>query len=234
MSSAARHRQIIDASLLSFIAGFVDTCVFVGLFGLFTAHVTGNLALIGTEIVHREGRDVIPKLLSLPVFVLAVVVAVKASDYLKRRGQHRIAPLLCAEAVLLVLTIVAAVAFGPLVRAEDPIPITVGMLAAAAMGLQNALMRLELTSLPSTTVMTTNVTQAVIDAVIVVTASSDTPADTRHLEDSRHRFERMWPPIVTFALGAIGGAAGYAWAHFTSLLLPALLCLLVAYRFSRR
>jgi uncharacterized membrane protein YoaK (UPF0700 family) len=44
----------------------------------------------------------------------------------------------------------------------------------------------------------------------------------------------MWPPIVTFALGAIGGAAGYAWVRFASLLLPALLCLLVAYRFSRR
>lgn len=234
MSAASRHRHIVDASLLSFIAGFVDTCIFVGLFGLFTAHVTGNLALIGTELVHREGSDVIPKLLSLPVFILAVVIAVKATDFLKRKGHQRIAPLMCAEAALLVLTLVTAVAFGPLVRAEDPIPMTVGMLAAAAMGFQNALMRIELLSLPSTTVMTTNVTQVVIDAVIIATGRHDSTLDARHLEDSRNRFSRMWPPILAFALGAICGAGGYAWAHFASLLIPALLCLLVAYRFWRR
>lgn len=46
----ASHRgERIDSCALSFVAGFVDTCVFVGLFGLFTAHVTGNLALIGAS-----------------------------------------------------------------------------------------------------------------------------------------------------------------------------------------
>jgi len=37
----------------------VDTAVFVGLFGLFTAHVTGNFVLIGSELVHASG-DVWP------------------------------------------------------------------------------------------------------------------------------------------------------------------------------
>jgi uncharacterized membrane protein YoaK (UPF0700 family) len=36
--------------LLAFTAGYVDTVGFVGLFGLFTAHVTGNFVLIGSEI----------------------------------------------------------------------------------------------------------------------------------------------------------------------------------------
>src|SRR5206468_13135064 len=61
---------------LSFIAGYVDTAVFVGLFGLFTAHVTGNFVLIGSELVHRR-PDVWPKLLAFPVFVVAVAAAVK-------------------------------------------------------------------------------------------------------------------------------------------------------------
>jgi uncharacterized membrane protein YoaK (UPF0700 family) len=36
-------------SVLAAIAGYVDTLSFVALFGLFTAHVTGNFVLIGAE-----------------------------------------------------------------------------------------------------------------------------------------------------------------------------------------
>src|SRR5258708_4799448 len=41
--------------LLSFIAAFVDTWGFIGLFGLFSAHVTGNFVLIGAALVHPDG-----------------------------------------------------------------------------------------------------------------------------------------------------------------------------------
>ena len=102
--------QITDASVLSFIAGFVDTCVFVGLFGLFTAHVTGNLALIGAQLVHRDG-DVLAKLLSLPVFVLAVVFTVYLTRILRRANVGRVAPLLCIESALLFLTVGVAAMF---------------------------------------------------------------------------------------------------------------------------
>jgi uncharacterized membrane protein YoaK (UPF0700 family) len=35
---------------LGLLAGYIDTSAFVALFGLFTAHVTGNFVLIGSEL----------------------------------------------------------------------------------------------------------------------------------------------------------------------------------------
>jgi uncharacterized membrane protein YoaK (UPF0700 family) len=39
------------AALLGFVAGFVDTAGFLGLQGLFTAHVTGNFVTLGAALV---------------------------------------------------------------------------------------------------------------------------------------------------------------------------------------
>jgi uncharacterized membrane protein YoaK (UPF0700 family) len=227
-ADAAQRRERVDACTLSFVAGFVDTCVFIGLFGLFTAHVTGNLVLIGAELVHHES-DVLPKLLALPVFVFAVAAAVRAADALKRAGRGRIAPLLCAQAALLLLSVATIAAGAPPMHADEPRAVFAGMFAAAAMGLQNALMRLELASLPSSTVMTVNVTQVAIDATVLASRiGAADPADTRK------RFARMWPPILAFTAGAACGAAGYAWLQLTALVLPAALCIALAIRFARR
>ena len=87
---------------LSFIAGYVDTAVFVGLFGLFTAHVTGNFVLIGSELVHRR-PDVWPKLLAFPVFVVAVAAAVKIVETLERRRTAAVPMLLWSRAMGAVL-----------------------------------------------------------------------------------------------------------------------------------
>ena len=46
-----------EDSVLAAIAGYVDTLSFVALFGLFTAHVTGNFVL-----VFKEARATYPAL----------------------------------------------------------------------------------------------------------------------------------------------------------------------------
>jgi uncharacterized membrane protein YoaK (UPF0700 family) len=47
--AAMKNHRI--AALLGFVAGFVDTAGFLGLQGLFTAHVTGNFVTLGATLV---------------------------------------------------------------------------------------------------------------------------------------------------------------------------------------
>ena len=218
MAPPALAAERAKTCTLSFTAGYVDTAVFVGLFGLFTAHVTGNFVLIGSELVHASG-EAWPKLLAFPAFILAVAVAVKVAEALERKHKARVPTPLYIEAALL-LAAFAAVELRHPAQATDAAAVGGGMMAAAAMGMQNAMMRIELASLPSTTVMTMNVTQSVIDVVVLLSGNVEAARRT----EARKRFSRMWPQILAFTAGAAGGALCYALAGFAALLLPSVLC----------
>ena len=224
--------EVVDASLLSFIAAFVDTACFVGLFGLFTAHVTGNFVLIGAAVVQHNGA-VVAKLLALPVFALAVLLTAEFARWLRARGAARVAPILCLEAMLLLAAMAVATFMAEPLHADAPTTIASGMLAVAAMGLQNALMRIELAALPPTTVMTGNVTQVLIDVMAIRSVDRGDATAALAQPDARHRIARMWPGIVAFTLGAACGAAGYAALRFWCLCFPALLCFWLAWRLQR-
>jgi uncharacterized membrane protein YoaK (UPF0700 family) len=60
--------------LLSFNAGFVDTTGFLGLQGLFLAHVTGNFVTLAATLVMGT-HGVLAKVLVLPEFVLVLALA---------------------------------------------------------------------------------------------------------------------------------------------------------------
>jgi len=223
----AERTQSVDAALLSFVAAFVDSCGFVGLFGLFTSHVTGNFVMIGAEAVQRHG-ELVSKILAMPVFVVAVVATAKAAGRLKRGHHDAVLWLLRIEGALLAMAFAGAALLPPPAGPDSLTTIVVGMLAVAAMGLQNAMMRLELAALPATTVMTVTVTQAIIDAATLL-AHQDEAADS---SEARRRFQRLWPTIAAFTAGAACGAGGYAWLGFWCLLLPCALCLVLAERLS--
>src|ERR1700733_6645590 len=73
------------AALLSFNAGFVDAAGYLGLQGLFTAHVTGNFVTLGAALVF--GTQGVPGgALALPVFILFVAAARVAGSALRKRG----------------------------------------------------------------------------------------------------------------------------------------------------
>ena len=88
---------------LAFVAGYIDVVGFIALFGLFTAHVTGNFVLIGRSAV-EAAPEIFLKLLVFPVFMLFVAIARLLILHWQRTGgkqlrQEAVAQLLAARAL---------------------------------------------------------------------------------------------------------------------------------------
>lgn len=207
-------RSLLLNTGLGFTAGFVDTLGFVALFGLFTAHVTGNFVLIGAELAHPHG-GVLLKLLAFPAFVAAVALTRMLTQFYERRQQHAARPLLTLQAFLLLGFMSLGLAAEPVTSPNAPLALLAGIVGAMAMGVQNAASRLVMKALVPTTVMTGNVTQVVIEAVDLFVCGSNA--------DLTSRFKNLLSAVLAFASGAIGGAFGYVWISFWALLLPAVL-----------
>jgi uncharacterized membrane protein YoaK (UPF0700 family) len=116
------------------------------------------------------------------------------------RGSRR--ALLILQTALLAACLGLGVAFGPFADADGPIAVLVGMLAVAAMATQNALVRLALQGVPSTAVMTTNITQLTIDLARLVRHRRQ-PDD---LATARRRAGVTFSCVVGFVSGAAVGA----------------------------
>jgi uncharacterized membrane protein YoaK (UPF0700 family) len=198
---------------LAFVAGFVDTCGFVALFFLFSAHVTGNFVVLGASLVQPHA-GVVAKLLALPVFILAV--AGTRLYVLRLSGTQRVERhLLFMELVFLGLFLAAGLAATPLVDADAPLAVLTGMLAVVAMGIQNTASRTAFAALSPTTVMTGNVTQVVMDCV-----DYGSSRDAQVRAGARARLAKFGPPVLGFGAGAVGGAVLFGVGGFWCLLLP--------------
>src|ERR1700750_277281 len=106
--------------LRSFNGGFLDTAGFLGLQGLFTAHVTGNFVTLGAALVFGT-HGVIAKLLALPEFVVVVALARLAGEALRKRDMDALRPLLIAKVLFLSAFFVLAVTFGPFPDSDAPL-----------------------------------------------------------------------------------------------------------------
>ncbi|WP_416760065.1 YoaK family protein [Roseateles sp. So40a] len=206
-------KRLLVASLaLGFIGGYVDTVGFVALFGLFTAHVTGNFVLIGAELSRSSGASVLLKLLVFPTFVLAVAAARMVALRCERTKTVASRPLLLMQAVLLVVALVCSVPAGVALAPDAPWAMATGLFMTAAMGVQNAAGRLAWPALTPTTVMTGNVTQVVIDGVDLLRGAAG--------PEVRERLGRFIWPVAAFAIGALSGAFAFVAWKFLALLLP--------------
>jgi len=206
-------KRLLVASLtLGFIGGYVDTVGFVALFGLFTAHVTGNFVLIGAELSRASGGGVLLKLLVFPTFVVSVALARMVALRCERTKTVASRPLLVMQAALLVVALICSVPAGAALAPDAPWAMATGLFITAAMGVQNAAGRLAWPALTPTTVMTGNVTQVVIDSVDLLRGAAG--------PDVRERLGRFIWPVAAFAVGALTGAFAYAAWKFWALLLP--------------
>ena len=218
----------IDSSLgtkllptfLSVIAGSVDAISFLGLGGLFTAHVTGNLVILAAHLA-SGGKAPVAPMLSVPVFVAALGVTRLLVGALERIGLASLRPLLLLQLLLLAGFLVLCVSAGPQIDPNAADAVLAGMLGVSAMAVQNALVQVSLVGAPSTAVMTTNITRFMMDIGVVVPGRE--PAK---IAKARSRAMRTWPAIVGFAAGCGLGAACEAAIGLRSLALPTGLALL--------
>src|SRR4030095_2662966 len=153
----------IVAPLLSFTAGFIDSFTVLALFGLFVAQVTGSFVLTAVAIVTNE-QGALTKVLAVPGFLLAGVTTTVAAVMLERRGRAPLPWVLGLECMVLTGFLLMVLIGAPL---SDPGAFSVaaaGLLGLFAMGTQSATVRLLMTNVASTNVMTTNTTLIAIDA----------------------------------------------------------------------
>jgi uncharacterized membrane protein YoaK (UPF0700 family) len=206
-------RMLSIPALLSLNGGFVDTVGFLGLQGLFTAHVTGNFVTLAATLVSGT-HGVIAKLLALPEFIAVVIAARLLGAFLRARGLPALRLLLAAKVTFLLAFFVLAVTLGPFPDSDAPAALLTGFAGIAGMAVQNAVQRVHYGTLPPTTLMTGNTTQAALDAVDLLHGSGGDEATTRA------RFARTVLSIAWFAAGCGLAAVLYYWIGFWSLAVP--------------
>jgi uncharacterized membrane protein YoaK (UPF0700 family) len=206
--------------VLSLTAGSTDVIGFLGLGGLFTAHITGNIVILAAHVV-TGGAAQWAAILSVPVFMLVLGLARVLAGGFEAIGLDSLRPLLLLQFLFLVGFLVICVAAGPGIDPNAAIAIVAGMLGVSAMAVQNAVVQVSLPRAPATAVLTTNIARFTTDVGTILLEASGAEAAA-----ARRRIDRIWPSIVGFVTGCGIGAVCEARFGLWSLALPAGLALL--------
>ena len=201
--------------LLGLTAGTVDVISFLGLGGLFAAHITGNLVILAAHLVN-SGVTPVAHILCVPVFMAALGLTRLLAGGLEVLGLATLRPLLALQALLLAGVFILGVNAGAPFDPTAPRAVTAGMLAVSAMAVQNALVQISLTGAPSTAVMTTNITRFTMDIGTMLLKR-----DPHEMSRARERAWRTGAAIAGFVVGCGLGAACEVVYSLWSLLLPA-------------
>ena len=210
----APHSRLYGINL-GFLAGYVDTLGFIALFGLFTAHVTGNFVMIGVALADPAHVSVLLKFLAFPAFIAGVAVTRLMVLSSERRGGPSLTLAFVLQWVLLAGFMLFGCLAEPVGKTASDMAMTAGLLGTAAMGVHSATSRLLLAHLAPTSMMTGNVTQIVLDTVDVLRGAADGATSAR--------CKKTFLPLLAFALGAIAAAFAYLAYGFAALAVPLVL-----------
>src|SRR5215475_6804942 len=123
-------------TLLSTIAGMVDVIGFLSL-GIFTAHVTGNIVVIGA-LVARHNRVNPAQVLAIPVFIVAVAATWLVARLSGRHGIGLLRSLLLTQFLLMVCVLIFSAITKPSANRDGLMATIAAMIGVAAMGCQFA------------------------------------------------------------------------------------------------
>ena len=205
--------------LLSVTAGSVDAIGFLGLGGLFIAHITGNLVILAAHVV-ADDEAPLANIISFPVFIVALAVTRLLAAGLERMHVTSLRPLLLLQFLLLAGFLALCVGGGSRLDPNAANATVAGMLGVSAMAVQNALVQISLKDSPSTCVMTTNTTRFVIDLGEVLLGRSRNDG-----VKAGERANRTGLAIAGFVVGCGLGAGCLAVTGLWSLALSAGLAL---------
>lgn len=202
-------------TLLSVIAGMVDLIGFLS-FGIFTAHITGNVVVIGALVV-RHTRVNPSQILAIPIFILAVAgtwLIAKASG---KRDTSLMRLLLLIQFLLIACLLIFSVVTKPSANPHGLMATIAAMIAVSSMGCQFALLRVTLSVAPSTAVMTGNLTNAVL-------ALLDSNSRTQPLmENNSTRLKDALRLLVGFFFGCVTATAAFMYLGDWAWSLPTVL-----------
>lgn len=201
--------------LLTLLAGFCDAATFVQMHGIFSAHVTGNFVVFAAALSQGASPDDYLKLLTFPVFVLAVAVGTFIymtgdTGKSRSRGSSGLTAVLWAMTTL--FGIGGAIAIVPHAQA-GVLDLLITFVVVVAMGLQNTVHHFIAGA------FTTVMTGTVMNWVAAVTERQLAPKAS----------PKTAPPLnpvglmALFAMGCLAGALLTHLVGFKAFLVPAFL-----------
>lgn len=214
-----RWRHYREPALLAASAGAIDTISFITLFGLFTAHVTGNLVVVGAFLA-GENEGIVIKLLAIPVFMISVAFTTLIIKTRKCITPTFLVGLFMSEVFLLLLfawLYVVTFCWQP----DGLTTLVTGMTGVMGMGVRNATSRLLLSITSPSTMMTGNVTQLTIDIINYF----QIPSTENHT-----KLIKSGSSVIGFLAGAGLGTLGYILMGFFSVLIPVIMIVAVIYK----
>src|SRR5262249_1366548 len=199
--------------VLSLIAGSVDV---IGLYalGMFTSHITGNLVVLAARVVSGDPARM-GQLLSVPVFVLGVVLTRLLADRFESIGLSPLRSLLLLQFLLLAGLLALCVASESFVHSDSASGIVAGILGVSAMAVQTTIAVVFLKGSP-TVAMTMSVARFAMDV-----SELGFGRDPSEGTGARRRVWDTGYVIGGFAVGCASGAACVAAVGPWSLALPA-------------